>query len=47
MEYHILGSGLHNPAIVQYPQLVYSTHNPTTHFFNITSNTLPSIQLTL
>jgi hypothetical protein len=47
MEYDILGSHLHNPATEQYPEPIYSTYNPTTHFFYITSNTLPSIQLTL
>ena len=30
MEYEVLGSRLHNPASGQYPEPVYSTHNPTT-----------------
>ena len=47
MEYEVLGSRLHRPATGQYPEPVYSTHNPTTRFFNATSNTLPSAQLTV
>jgi hypothetical protein len=47
MEYDILGSRLHNSATGQYPEPVYSTHNRTNSFFNVTSNILPSIQLTV
>jgi hypothetical protein len=36
MEYEVLGLRLHSPATGQYPELVSSTRNPTTHFFNIT-----------
>jgi hypothetical protein len=47
MEYDVLGSRLHDPATGPYPEPVHSTHTPTTRFFNITSHTLLSIQLTV